>query len=53
MTCVQVHATGTGGGLYIVNYTPYDWVLTYSHEYQMNSWLTPSRIPKSKLMIFE
>lgn len=39
----QVFA-GPGGDVNLVNFTPYDWNLTYSHSYQM-TWQPPAIIP--------
>jgi hypothetical protein len=35
---------GQGGYITLVNGTKYDWNLTYSHQYQMNSWSFPACI---------
>jgi len=32
---------GQGGYITLVNGTPYNWVCTYNHSYQMNSWKFP------------
>lgn len=39
---------GQGGKITLVNGTKYDWVKTYQHSYQMNSWNFPDKIPSGK-----
>ena len=35
---------GQGGTFVLINGTPYNWVRTNQHSYQMNSWNFPSPI---------
>ena len=42
---------GAEGDLVIVNGTPYDWVKTGSHSYQMESWDFPDLIPPGKFAL--
>lgn len=36
---------GQGGQFQLMNYTPYNWVKTSEHSYQMNNWTLPAQIP--------
>ncbi|KIP07674.1 hypothetical protein PHLGIDRAFT_412290 [Phlebiopsis gigantea 11061_1 CR5-6] len=42
---------GVDGDLVIVNGTPYDWVKTKSHSYQMDTWDFPDLIPPGQVAV--
>ena len=39
---------GEGGFIVLVNGTPYDWVKTNEHSYQMETWSFPDVIPAGR-----
>ena len=40
-----MHHHGASGQFLLVNETPFDWVKTYEHSYQMNNWCLPAKVP--------
>ncbi len=44
--------SGSGGYLYIINATPYNWYQTSQHSFQMNSWSFPWMIPPGTTRVY-